>query len=278
MRDVEAFATVAHAPTLNRLGQDDTWPAHMFRGGLVGGIDLGAVVSATAELLELLVRVVLDHLGELGIFAEEVFADVSPGFDDVFLVLPVDDLFHAFDEAAILIPVEQGVPIVPPNNLKHVPARATEVGFELLDHLTVAPYRSVQSLQVAVDDKDEVVQFFACRQGDGAQGLGLVTFTVPDEGPDFLVGALFESAVFQVFDEAGVVDGGNRPQSHGYRRELPELGHQPGMGVGGESGFVMQFVPEIVQLLGREPAFQEGSGVDARRAVALEIDQVTAVV
>ena len=42
-----------------------------------------------------------------------------------------------------------------------VPARAAERRFELLDDLAVAADRTVEALQVAVDDEDQVVELFA---------------------------------------------------------------------------------------------------------------------
>ena len=40
---------------------------------------------------------------------------------------------------------------------------------------------------------------------------------------------LADAAVLQVFVEAGLVDGHDRPQAHRHRGKFPEVGHQPGM-------------------------------------------------
>ena len=63
------------------------------------------------------------------------------------------------------------------------PAPSVE-GLELLDDLAVAPHRSVEALQVAVDDEDEVVEVLPAGDAEGADRLGLVHLAVADEAPD----------------------------------------------------------------------------------------------
>ena len=92
--DVAAFAAFAQAVALDRLGQDDRRLALAFDGRLVGRVDLLRIVPAAAHLLQLLVGVVLHHLEQLGILAEEVLADVVAARDDVLLILAVDDFHH----------------------------------------------------------------------------------------------------------------------------------------------------------------------------------------
>jgi len=76
----------------------------------------------------------------------------------VGLVLAVDRLLHALPQQPVTITREQRIPVRAPDQLDHVPARATEHRLELLDDLAVAPDRTVQTLQVAVDDEDQVVE------------------------------------------------------------------------------------------------------------------------
>ena len=76
MGDVAAFAGFAQAVALDRLGQDDRRLALVLDGRLVGGVDLLRIVAAAAQLLQLLVGECSTMLGNFGILAEEVLADV----------------------------------------------------------------------------------------------------------------------------------------------------------------------------------------------------------
>src|ERR1700729_2710754 len=87
---------------------------------------------------------------------EEVLADVGAVAGLERLVLAVDTLLHDVHEPAIDVGLEQGIPSRSPDHLDHVPAGATEVRLELLDDLAVAADGTVEPLQVAVDDPDEV--------------------------------------------------------------------------------------------------------------------------
>ena len=54
-----------------------------------------------------------------------------------------------------------GIPVATPNNFQDVPASAPEDTFKLLNDLSVSSNRSVQTLQVAVDDKFKIIQFLS---------------------------------------------------------------------------------------------------------------------
>ena len=75
--DVAAFARLAQAVALDRLGQDDRGRALVLDGRLVGRIDLGRIVPAAAQLANLLVAEVGDHRLQPRIDAEEMLADVA---------------------------------------------------------------------------------------------------------------------------------------------------------------------------------------------------------
>ena len=276
--DVLAFAGLADAVALDGAGQDDRRLARCARRGLVGGVDLDRVVAAERQLLQLLVREVLDHLEQPRIGAPEVLADVGARFDGVFLILAVDDLAHALDEQAVVILLEQRVPLAAPDHLDDVPAGAAEGGLELLDDLAVAAHRAVEPLQVAVDDEDQVVELLARGQRDGAERLGLVGLAVAEERPDLRVGALLQAAILEVAHEARLVDRADRAEAHRHRRELPEVGHQPRVRIRRQTAALLQLAAEVLELLRRQPAFEEGAGVDAGRGVTLEVDDVAVVV
>ena len=134
-------------------------------------------------------------------------------------------------------------------------------------------HRAVQALEVAVDHPLEVVEAVATGQGDGAQSLGLVALAVAQEAPHHAVGGVVDAAVVHVPVEAGVVDGVDRPEPHRHRRVLPEVGHEPGVGVARQP-VAADLHPEVVQLLLAEAALEVGPGVHPGSGVALEVDVV----
>jgi len=137
-------------------------------GAVEGGVHLGGVVAATAQRR----HVGVAHLGHqferAGVAAKEVFAHESAVVGLEGLVVAVQRLHHDLAQRAVFVARQQLVPLAAPEQLDHVPARAAKLALELLDDLAVAAHRAVEALQVAVDDKDQVVQPFARRQPDRA--------------------------------------------------------------------------------------------------------------
>jgi hypothetical protein len=110
-------------------------------------------------------------------------SDVRARLHCVLLELAVDGAVHLVDEDAVDVAREELVPAATPDDLDHVPTRTAEDGFELLDDLAVAAHRAVETLQVAVDDEDEVVELLARGDREAGHGLGFVHLAVADEGP-----------------------------------------------------------------------------------------------
>src|SRR5207245_5715748 len=150
------------------------------------------------------------------------------------------------------------------------------IAFELLDDLAVAAHRALEALQVAVDDEDQVVELLARGETDGAERFGLVHLAIAAEHPDFAVARLRQAARLQILQVARHVDGLDRAEAHRDRGELPVLRHQPRMRIGRDA-LAVDFAAEVEQPLLREAAFHERARIDARRGMALEIDQVTAM-
>ena len=114
-----------------------------------------------------------------------MFADIRAGGDGKLLVFAVDQFAHALYKQAFGIARENRVPLAAPQNFDHVPASAAECRFELLNDLAVAAHRAVKPLEVAVDHKNQVVQFFAGSKRDRAERFRLIRLTVTQERPDF---------------------------------------------------------------------------------------------
>ncbi len=166
---------------------------------------------------------------------EEVLADVRAAGDRELLELAVERLVHLLDEDAVDVAGEQVVPLAAPDDLDDVPAGAAEDRLELLDDLAVAADRAVEPLQVAVDDEGQVVEALAGGDVEGAERLGLVRLAVAEERPDARAGRVDQAAVVEVAVEARLVDRADRPEAHRDRRELPEVGHQARVRVGGQA-------------------------------------------
>ena len=171
---------------------------------------------------------------------------------------------------------EERIPVAAPDQLDDVPAGAAELALELLDDLAVAAHRAVEALQVAVDDEDQVVELLARGQADGAERLGLVHLAVAAEHPDLAVLGVGDAARVQVLEEARLVDRHQRPEAHRDGRELPELGHQLRMRVARDA-LAVDLLAEVQQLLLGQAAFEEGARVHAGRGMALDVEQVAAV-
>ena len=274
VRDVAAFAGFAEAVAFDRVRQNYRRRAVVFDGGFVRGVNFSRIVAAEPQAAELLVGERLDQFQQLRARTEEMFADVCAGLDDQLLVFAVDHFAHALDEKAFGVALENRIPLAAPQDFDDVPSGAAERRFELLNDLAVAAHGTVEALQIAVDDEDQVVEFFAGGQGDGAERFRFVGFAVAEERPDFRICDRLKSAIFQVTIEARLIDGHDRAEAHRNGGEFPEIGHQPGMRIGGKAAAGLQFTAKIFELLFGEAAFQKCARIDSGRGVALKIDDV----
>ena len=274
---VLALAHATHAVTLDGLGQDDGGATMVVvHGRMEGGVHLVRVMAAAVQAPDILVGHACDHFEQLRILAEEVLAHVGAVIGTVGLVFAVHRFHHDATQRAVGIAGQQLVPVRAPDELDDVPAGTAEVAFQLLDDLAVAAHRAVQTLQVAIDDEDEVVELLARRQTDGAQRFGFVHLAVTAEHPDLAVGGVGQAAGMQILQEACLIDGHQRPQPHGDGGELPEVRHQLRVRIRRQA-VTIDFLAEAVQLVLGEAALDEGAAVQAGRGVALEVDQVAAV-
>ena len=128
---------------------------------------------------------------------EEMLARVGAAFDGVFLILAVHDFAHARPNRRLVL-LQQRIPIAAPDHFDDVPTGAAEDAFEFLNDLAVAAHRPVQSLQVAVDDPGQIVQFFARRERNRAQRFRFVGFAVAEKGPNARFARVFQAAMLQI--------------------------------------------------------------------------------
>ena len=277
VRGVLALAALAHAEALDGLHQEHRRLAFVVRGLVERGVDLLRVVAAALQAPDVLVAHVGDRGEQLRVLPEEVLAHEGAVVGLHRLVVAVDGLHHHATQRAVLVAREQRIPVAAPDQLDDVPARAAELALELLDDLAVAAHRPVEALQVAVDDEDQVVELLARGQSDRAERLGLVHLAVAAKDPDLALARVGDAARVQVLEEARLVDRHQRAESHRDGRELPELGHQLRVRVARDA-LAVDLLAKVEQLLFGQPSFHEGACVDAGRRVALDVEQVTAVI
>src|SRR6185369_5420072 len=203
MGDVPGLDTRPDGPALDRVGEDHGRGADGFGRGLVRRVDLAVVVTAAAELREVVVREMLDELAQPRVRTEEVLANVGTARDRVFLELPVEGVVHLLDEDAVDVAGEELVPLARPHDLDHVPAGAPEHRLELLDDLAVAADRAVEALEVAVDDERQVVEALAGGDMERAERFGLIGLPVAEERPDAGAARVEQAAVLEVAVVAG---------------------------------------------------------------------------
>src|SRR6185503_18378589 len=96
-----------------------------------------------------------------------MLADIGASSNGVFLIFAIDDFAHAPHQDAVVILGQQWVPIVTPDHFDDIPAGTAKHRLELLDDLPITTHWTVQALQIAVDDKNQIIQTLARRQTDG---------------------------------------------------------------------------------------------------------------
>src|ERR1700679_976980 len=142
------------------------------------------------------------------------------------LILSIHGCSQPSQQCVLAVPGEECVPIRAPKDLDDVPPGSREQRLELLDDLSVTAYRSVETLQVAVDYKCDVVQLLARSQCQRADRLRFVHLTVSEHSPHVALGSVEQAPISQVPHEPRLVDRIYEAQTHRSRGELPEIGHQ----------------------------------------------------
>ena len=84
---------------------------------LVGVVDLARIVAAALQAQQLVVAQVRHQVQQLGIFAEEILADVGAVLGDVGLEFAVHHFAHALEQQAGGVARQQRVPVRRPRSL-----------------------------------------------------------------------------------------------------------------------------------------------------------------
>ena len=107
------------------------------------------------------------------------------------------------------------------------------------------------------------------RFGDGG-------FAVAEKAPHVAVLVIDQPPVLLVLHHPGLVDGLDRTQPHGHGGKLPVIGHEPGMGVGGQP-VPVHLASKIIELGFVQPTLEVGARVHAGSAMALIEHQIARV-
>ena len=149
---------------LNGLCQNNGWTPLSLQRFFVCSVDLLVVVTAAANSPDFVIGQVGNELLGFGVLAVEVLTDVTAVFTAEVLVVAVQSLVQQLDELTALVLSEKLVHLGAPDNLDDMPSSAAEESFELLDDFPITTHGTVETLQVAVHYKGQVVEFFVSRE------------------------------------------------------------------------------------------------------------------
>ena len=272
--DVLAFPRFAEPIALDGARENHGGTAPVVHGRFVRCVNLARIVPAKTQAAQGLVRKRLDELEQTRITAKEMLANIRAGGHHQLLVISVHRLTHALDQQPFGIAFENRIPLTSPKNFDHVPSGAAERGFELLDDLSIAAHGAVEALQIAVDDKNQVVELLPRSKSDRAERFRFVGLAVTQKCPDLRVRGWLHAAILEITVKARLINRHQRAKTHGNGRKLPEIWHQPRMRVGRKSAAGLRLTTKVFQLLRADAAFQEGARVHPRRSVPLKINRV----
>ena len=228
---VFAFTRFAHAVAFDGFNQNNGWLATVGISSGKCGIDLLRVMPATAQAPDFVIAHVGYQFGSFGVAVKEVFAYKSAIIGFVGLVVAIEHFHHQLAQFAAFIACEQWLPVAAPDELNHVPAAAAKLAFEFLNDFAVTTHGAIEPLQVAIDDKNQVIKSLTRRHADSTQTFNFVHFAIAAKRPYLALGSIGNAACVQVFEETRLINRHKRPQPHAYGGELPKIRHQLGVRV-----------------------------------------------
>lgn len=193
-----AFTGGTHAVTLFGLRQNHGRLAAMIGRRLIGRMDFLHVVTAAPQAIDFFVGQRRCNLAGAFVLTKEMLAIESAVIGGEGLQLTVHGAVERIHQRAVLVARKQFIPVRTPQQLDDIPAGAGKQRFQLIDDAAVAAYRSVQALQIAVDHKDQVIQFFARRQTQCRQRFRLIHLAIAKHAPHLASLILQQTAMLQI--------------------------------------------------------------------------------
>src|ERR1700730_2899645 len=136
-----------------------------------------------------------DHLEGARVGTKQVLTKRRTALHKIFLILTVAHFAQTLYQQPIAVVLNQIVPVGAPDYFDDIPSRAAENRLQFLDDLSVAAHRSVESLQVAVHNENQIVEPLPRSQRDRTQRLRFVHLAIAQERPDFSASCLLQAAV-----------------------------------------------------------------------------------
>ena len=105
-----------------------------------------------------------------------------------------------------MVRFQKRIPITSPDHFDTIPTGSSENRLQLLDDLAVASYRTIESLQVAVDDERQIIKLITSRQTQAGDRFRFVHLAVSEKTPDMRLRGVDDPAMFQVAKKSGLIN------------------------------------------------------------------------
>jgi hypothetical protein len=232
VRGHAGFASSSHPVTFLCLGEDNGRAILGRSRRFEGGEEFAEIVAAAFQTVDVSVRHMRDERMHFGVFVEEVNEIVAAVSRAQRLILAIDRGGEPAKQRMFLVAREESVPFRAPQGLDDVPARATEQALQLRNNLAISAHRPVQALEVAVDDEGQIVEPFARGKRKASDRFRLVHLAIAEDAPHMSRLGVGETTMLEIAEKTSLIDRGDWPDAHRARWRLPEIRHEPGMGIG----------------------------------------------
>ena len=175
----------AHAKAFFGLRKNHRRCAAVIRCRMIGRVNLAQIMATAFESIDFFVS----ERGTDGLQAraltKEMFAIERTIIRCEGLQLSVDCAVECINEFTVGIARKQRIPVRAPQEFDDIPASATKQRLEFIDDVTIAAHRSIETLQVTVDNEDEVIEFFARGQRERGERFGFIHLAITEHAPHF---------------------------------------------------------------------------------------------
>ena len=141
-----------------------------------------------------------------------MLAGIRPALGFVVLVLAVHHFVHALLQQTVVIDCKQRIPVPTPDDLDHIPAGTAETAFQFLNDFAVTANRTIESLQIAVDDENQIVELLRPAMDKRTQTTSGSSHSPSPRNAQTFDRRAHQAAVVQVFHDVRLIDRLERPR------------------------------------------------------------------